>query len=99
MRSHDVARRLITFVDEAYDAQIRLLWTAADSPQCIFNDAALRVPDEEGDSPSTALDKDNFASSDSRTWQSSWNIPTQKHEVENNLNASHTSTNSVSSKC
>lgn len=43
---HNIARRFITFIDEVYDAKVRLLWTAASPPQQLFQELTT-VPSDE----------------------------------------------------
>ena len=38
---HDTARRFITFIDEMYDAGIRLVWTSAVEPRNLFKILSL----------------------------------------------------------
>ena len=40
---HDRARRLITLIDEVYDAGVRLYWTAASDPQSLFVDVSNEI--------------------------------------------------------
>ena len=40
---HDKARRLITLIDEAYDAGVRFHWTAASAPQTLFVDLSKEI--------------------------------------------------------
>ena len=46
IRKHDIARRFITFIDEAYDAQVRLVWSAETSPMELFRDVGLSDEDD-----------------------------------------------------
>lgn len=40
---HDSARRLITLIDEAYDAGVRFHWTAAADPQTLFVEVSTEI--------------------------------------------------------